>query len=375
MKRALALAAQAQGRTSPNPMVGAVIVADGRIIGEGYHHHAGEPHAEINALDAVAVSDRPLVRGATVYVTLEPCAHFGRTPPCADRLVAEGVAEVVVGMTDPNPAVSGKGIERLREAGIRVRCGEEEAACAALNEAYITSMTTHRPFVTLKSGMSLDGKIATVEGESKWITNEAARSDGHRLRATHDAILIGIGTVLADNPRLDYRPTDGAAAPELRPDVVILDAKGRTPTDAAILSITRRKVIIFVDADCETSRIEGLRAAGAEVVVLDAAGGMLPVGDVLDVLHAREISSVLVEGGASVVASFIEANAFDKAVVYIANRFLGGRDAVPAVGGAGIPHLADSVMLDFTSIERVGDNLRIEAYRRERKGAHVYGHH
>lgn len=374
MAEALALASRAAGYTHPNPMVGAVVVKEGRIIGCGYHHRAGEAHAEVHALAEAGEG----AKDATLYVTLEPCAHYGKTPPCANRVVEAGIKRVVVGIVDPNPLVAGKGVRILRNAGIEVTIGVLAHECARLTEGFITYIKTGHPFVTLKSAMSLDGKIATRTGEAQWITNEAARKDGHRLRASHDAILTGIGTVLADNPKLNCRLTGDdwpyEVAPH-QPDVIILDSKGRTPDDAALWQGPERKVILFVTKACSKERQAALTALGATVYEVPAGstGVGVDLSAVLDSLANAGYTSVLVEGGSAIIASFVEQRLFDKIVTYVGNILIGGQAALSAVGGHGVATLSDAVPLQFETPTMLADNIRIEGYYRERKGAYVYG--
>lgn len=403
MLRALTLAKRATGFTHPNPMVGAVVVKNGTIIGEGYHQKAGEAHAEVHALKAAGEA----AAGATLYVTLEPCAHYGKTPPCAKRVIEAGIKRVVVGLIDPNPLVAGKGIQMIRDAGIEVTTGILEKECAKLVEGFLTFIKTGKPFVTLKSAMSLDGKIATRTGHSQWITNETARMDGHKLRALHDAILTGIGTVLSDNPSLNCRwqPEDVNEYAVHQPDVIVLDSMGRTPTDANIFKQINRKVYIFVSSKCESSRINELEKAGAQVVILadttnttnttdtlgktdthdtddasaikqsGATKGQLPIEEILTKLADLGFTSVLVEGGSQVIASFVEARAFDKIVTYIGNTIIGGQAALGAISGTGIDQLTDGVDLVFESVEILANNIRIETYLAGRSGAYVHGDH
>lgn len=374
MAEALALASRAAGYTHPNPMVGAVVVKEGRIIGCGYHHRAGEAHAEVHALAEAGEG----AKDATLYVTLEPCAHYGKTPPCANRVVEAGIKRVVVGIVDPNPLVAGKGVRILRNAGIEVTIGVLAHECARLTEGFITYIKTGHPFVTLKSAMSLDGKIATRTGEAQWITNEAARKDGHRLRASHDAILTGIGTVLADNPKLNCRLTGDdwpyEVAPH-QPDVIILDSKGRTPDDAALWQGPERKVILFVTKACSKERQAALTALGATVYEVPAGntGVGVDLSAVLDSLANAGYTSVLVEGGSAIIASFVEQRLFDKIVTYVGNILIGGQAALSAVGGHGVATLSEAVPLQFETPTMLADNIRIEGYYRERKGAYVYG--
>lgn len=374
MAEALALASRAAGYTHPNPMVGAVVVKEGRIIGRGYHHRAGEAHAEVHALAEAGEA----AKGATLYVTLEPCAHYGKTPPCANRVVDAGITRVVIGIVDPNPLVAGKGVNILRQAGIAVTIGVLAHDCARLTEGFIAYIKTGQPFITLKSAMSLDGKIATRTGDSQWITGEAARKDGHRLRASHDAILTGIGTVLADNPKLDCRLSGEDwpyEVPPHQPDVIILDSKGRTPDDALLWQGPSRKVILFVTKDCSKARQAELTALGA--IVHEVPAGLNGVGvdlqAVLVSLGGAGYTSVLVEGGSGVIASFVEQRLFDKIVTYIGNILIGGETALGAVGGQGAATLAEAVPLQFETPTIVGDTIRVEGYYRERKGAYVYG--
>lgn len=398
MKRAICLAKMATGHTSPNPLVGAVVVKNNTIVGEGYHHKAGEAHAEVHALDAAGEH----ARGATLYVTLEPCAHYGKTPPCAKRVVESGIARVVIGSTDPNPLVAGKGIQILTDAGIEVTTDVCVNECIQLNEHFFTFIQTHKPFVTIKSAMSLDGKIATFTGQSQWITNESSRKDGHILRASHDAMLVGIGTILADDPLLNCRLTrdelyqavidinDVSLENTLevhQPDIVILDSQGRTPTDAKVFTIPNRKVIVYVAKGCPEQRRIALANAGAIVEELPTKS--VRQGRTTDVaidikkidiqaclahLGKQGYTSVLVEGGSTIISSFVEALAFDKIVTYIGNLVIGGMNSTSAVGGTGFATLQDAPRLEFASSRILDNNIRIESYRVGREGSYVYRH-
>ena len=395
MKRAIALAKLATGHTSPNPLVGAVVVKDNTIIGEGYHHKAGTAHAEVHALNQAGEN----AKGATLYVTLEPCSHYGKTPPCVLRIIEAGIAKVVISSTDPNPLVAGKGIEILKEAGIEVVvpiCNDE---CAKLNEHFFTYIQTGQPFVTIKSAMSLDGKIATYTGQSQWITNESSRRDGHVLRATHDAMLVGIGTILADNPQLNCRLSDDELTdaisdrnilnepiPVHQPDVIILDSLGRTPTTSRVFEVDTRKVHIFVSKGCPKERIQALEQVGALVTVVESVSTRkskstdividikkLSIDDILTKLGDFGYTSVLVEGGSAIISSFVETMNFDKVVTYIGNTIIGGTEATTAVGGRGFESLESSPQLTFTKTTVLDNNIRIEAYRQGRRGAYVHG--
>lgn len=398
MKRAISLAKMATGHTSPNPLVGAVVVKNNTIVGEGYHHKAGEAHAEVHALDAAGDN----ARGATLYVTLEPCAHYGKTPPCAKRVVESGIARVVIGSTDPNPLVAGKGIQILTEAGIEVTTDVCVDECIQLNEHFFTFIQTHKPFVTIKSAMSLDGKIATFTGQSQWITNESSRKDGHVLRATHDAMLVGIGTILADDPLLNCRLTrdelyqavidtnDVSIENTLevhQPDIVILDSQGRTPTDAKVFTIPNRKVIVYVAKGCPEQRRIALANAGAIVEELptksvrqgrttDVAIDIkkIDIQACLEHLGKQGYTSVLVEGGSTIISSFVESLAFDKIVTYIGNLVIGGTNSTSAVGGTGFATLHEAPTLEFASSRILDNNIRIESYRLGREGSYVYRH-
>lgn len=339
MRRALALAKK--GRTSPNPRVGAVIVRGGSVIGEGYHRKAGQPHAEREALRAADGAE-----GATLYVTLEPCSHYGRTPPCTDAIIGAGITRVVCAVEDPNPAVSG--IELLRAAGIDVEVGLMAEEARALNEAYFFAMERGRPYFVLKTAMSLDGKTATRGGDSMWITSPASRDHAHRLRGEHDALVVGIGTVLSDNPRL--RAVDG---PD--PLRIILDSSLRLPLDAAVLG--DRNVLVVTTARADAAKAEALRARGAEVLVCGDHRVDLPA--LAAALHEREIRSVLLEGGSAVHGAFMDAGLVDKVMVYIAPLLIGGASAVPAVGGTGVERLADAMRLGAVTVQRLGDDLLV----------------
>ncbi|MEW6772153.1 MAG: bifunctional diaminohydroxyphosphoribosylaminopyrimidine deaminase/5-amino-6-(5-phosphoribosylamino)uracil reductase RibD [Bacillota bacterium] len=354
IRRTLELAARARGLTSPNPLVGAVVVRDGRVVAEGYHRRAGLPHAEIEALQAAGEA----ARGATLYVNLEPCCHTGRTGPCTEAIIAAGVKRVVAAMVDPNPLVAGKGIARLREAGIDVAVGVVEDEARRLNEAFIKYVTARRPFVVLKTAMSLDGKIATVTGESRWITGEAAREYVHQLRNTCDAVLVGIGTVLKDDPSLTTRLPEGGRDPVR----VILDSSARMPLEARVLNQdSEAPTLVATTEVAPAERLAALRQAGAEVLVC-GRGPQVNLDLLLAELAAREIVSVLVEGGSTVNASFLLQGLVDKVVWFIAPRIIGGREALGPVGGSGIRHLARAIRLTETVVKQLGADLCVEGY-------------
>ena len=357
MREALRIAAHGRGRTSPNPMVGAVLVKDGRIVGEGWHRKAGTEHAEIHALRMAG----DLAHGATLYVTLEPCSHTGRTGPCAKAVIEAGVRRVVAAMEDPNPLVSGRGFQMLREAGVEVACGLLEPEARRLNEAFLTWVTKKRPFVTLKMAMTLDGKTATAGGESKWITGEEARLRGHILRDENDAILVGIGTVLADRPSLTTRLPEVNGKNPLR---IILDSKARTPLDEPMLHDGAAPVLIATTETAPKENVERLRAAGAEVLFA-GAGQTVDLPLLLQSLGERKICSLLVEGGSTVHFSFLQEKLVDKIYAFIAPMLVGGKGATPAVGGEGFSRLADAARLTDIKTETIGADLCVSGYIRK----------
>ena len=354
MRRALELAERARGLTSPNPMVGAVVVLGGAIVGEGFHAAAGRPHAEIEALAAAGGR----ARGATLYVTLEPCAHHGRTPPCAPAVVAAGVSRVVAAIRDPNPEVSGRGLASLRGAGVEITLGVGEDEAARQNRVFLTAMREGRPHVTLKAAMTLDGKLADVQGTSRWITAEGARLEAHRLRSEADAIVVGIGTVLADDPALTVRLPAPWPREPLR---VVLDRAARTPPSARLITAgTPARALVAVAADAPAERVTALEGAGAGLLRLPVRDDRVEPGALLDALFAREVRGVLVEGGGEVHASFLEAGLVDRVAFFVAPRLLGGRRATPVVGGQGLA-LKDATRLGPLSVRQVGEDLLIEA--------------
>jgi diaminohydroxyphosphoribosylaminopyrimidine deaminase/5-amino-6-(5-phosphoribosylamino)uracil reductase len=354
MRRALDLAERARGRTSPNPLVGAVLVHDGAVIAEAYHEAAGRPHAEVLALQAAGTA----ARGATLYVTLEPCAHHGRTPPCAPAVVAAGVRRVVAAVGDPDPRVAGRGFDILRAAGIDVTVGVLATEAARQNRVFFTAMREGRPHVTLKAAMTLDGKLADLRGTSRWITGEAARREAHRLRRDADAIVVGVSTVLLDDPRLTVRLDEPVSREPYR---VVLDSHGRTPTAARVLTAsTPARTIVFTTEGAPPTRLAGLRAAGATVVTCPARNGRVDIGAVLQELHAREVRSVLVEGGAEVHGSFVDAGLVDRVALFVAPILIGGRAATPVVGGGGLD-LKSALRLGAVSVRAIGDDVLVEA--------------
>ena len=371
MRRALALARRGYGTTSPNPMVGAVLVKDGKIIGQGWHRRAGEPHAEIEALrDAERRKNSP--KGATLYVTLEPCCTHGRTPPCTDAIEAAGIRRVVIAATDPNPNHAGKGLAILTKAGIEVlslnggaqsdapyRALADEAA--RLNEAFNHWIVHRTPFVTVKAAMTLDGKIATASGESKWITGEAARAEGMRLRAGADAILVGVNTVLADDPSLTVRQTPNTKiqAPRLRR--VVLDSQARTPLKAKIVSDEFAGLTtIIVSRSAPAKRVASL-AKRVTVWAAPLRGGRIDLRWVLKKLGGENVTSLLIEGGGEVNASFLLGGFAQRVTFFYAPKILGGRESRKAVAGEGARSLGEMLNLRDVEWRRVGVDLMMTA--------------
>jgi diaminohydroxyphosphoribosylaminopyrimidine deaminase/5-amino-6-(5-phosphoribosylamino)uracil reductase len=355
MQQALELAVKGRGRTSPNPMVGAVIVKNGSIIGQGYHQKAGTPHAEVHALRE---ADRQ-AKDATLYVTLEPCVHYGRTPPCTDAIVRSGITRVVIACQDPNPLVAGRGVKTLQDAGIAVTTGVLEKEAILLNEVFNKFITTRKPFVVLKCAMSLDGKIATYTGQSQWITGAQARQYGHHLRDTYDAILVGIGTILADNPLLTTRLAKGEGRNPIR---IILDSTGRTPLTSNILVDKSAPTIVVVTEAASPERVEAIEAMGAKVHILPKTNNRVDFSALTTLLGQKNITSVLVEGGAAIHAAALQAQVVDKMHFFIAPKIIGGHDAPGPVGGQGIAALTDAVELTNMSSEKIGEDIHIQAY-------------
>lgn len=348
MRRALLLARRGEGRVEPNPMVGCVICRDGRIIGEGFHRRFGGPHAEVDALRRCSKSPRH----ATLYVTLEPCCHVGKTPPCTSALVEAGIARVVVACRDPNPLVDGKGIAALRRAGIDVSVGVTQDDAAELLAPFATVQRLQRPYVIVKWAQSLDGKLATRTGESRWISGEAARRRVHRLRSRMDAILVGAGTVCADDPLLTAR-----GVPLRRRALrVVCDGQLNLPIKCQLV-VTARQVptLVFTAMDnIESAKAQRLRASGVEVVGLRAAGTSRFLAGALRDLARRGVTNLLVEGGAQVLAGFLDARLVDEALVFVAPLLIGGTKAPSPWNGLGVAELADARLPRLVSVTRLG---------------------
>jgi diaminohydroxyphosphoribosylaminopyrimidine deaminase/5-amino-6-(5-phosphoribosylamino)uracil reductase len=347
MRQALELGRRGLGRTSPNPPVGAVVVRAGRVVGTGWHRRAGLPHAEAIALEAAG----PAARGATLYLTLEPCSHHGRTPPCAPRVVAAGIRRVVIGAIDPNPKVRGRGVKHLRAAGIEITTGVEEGRARELIRYFAHSMERRLPFVRLKLAASADGRIATREGRSRWITGPAARRLVHRWRDELDAVMVGSGTILADDPRLTCRRARGRD-----PLRVIVDSRLATPANAAVLRDGSSPVVIATTRGHDPRRAKELAARGAEILVLPARGGRVALGALFRALHKRGIVSVMVEGGATLGAALVRGGHVDELAWFTAPLLIGG-DGLPMLGELGVRSLAHAPRLVASTTCPVGSDL------------------
>lgn len=356
MKMALRLAARGAGWVSPNPMVGAVVVQAGEVVGRGWHHRYGDAHAEVEALrDAGS-----LARNATLYVTLEPCNHHGRTPPCTEAVLAAGVKRVVTATLDPNRNVNGGGAAFLREKGLQVEVGLLAEEARRLNEAWFAWVETGLPFVTAKTACSLDGKIATRTGESQWLTGDKARSFGHRLRHACDAILVGIGTVLADDPQLTTRLSGRKGKDPIR---IILDSGLRLPLTARILGLdSPSPTWIATTAAAPRDKLLALESRGAELLVLPEEKGRVALRPLLQELGRRRVQSLLVEGGAEVLGTFLDQRLVNKFYFFYAPKILGGKDAYPAVAGRGVARLGEAHQARNLTLRRLGSDLLVSGY-------------
>jgi diaminohydroxyphosphoribosylaminopyrimidine deaminase / 5-amino-6-(5-phosphoribosylamino)uracil reductase len=353
MKRALRLAKKGKGRTSPNPMVGAVLVKNGRVVGEGFHAKAGEAHAEIIALERAGRESRR----STLYITLEPCSHFGKTPPCAPALVEAGVKRVVMGMVDPNPLVRGKGMALLKRNGVVVHAGVLERECRRLNEAFCKFILKKEPFVILKAAATLDGKIATTRGDSKWISSEASRQFVHRMRSEVDGVLVGIGTVLKDDPLLTARIRGGRD-----PLRIILDSRLRISEEAKVIGIPSARTIIATTKAASKDKIKRLETRGVRVLVLDSKEGRVDLRKCLLKLAEMGIMSLLVEGGSEINGSFLEEGLIDKFLLFLSPRMVGGSEAPGIFGGRGVDRLEKSLPVRELTFKRMGVDILIEGY-------------
>ena len=355
MQYALKLASKARGRTSPNPLVGALIVKDEQIIGEGYHQKAGSNHAEINALNMAGLG----AKGAKMYVTLEPCSHYGRTPPCVDAIISAGISEVIIATLDPNPQIMGEGIRKLNAAGITTKVGVLEKAALKLNEVFCKYITTKMPFVLMKYAMTLDGKIATSTGDSQWISSEDSRKLVHYWRNSYDAILVGIGTVLADNPTLNTRLD---ILDKKNPIRIILDDQLAMPLNSNIVNTSQeQETIIFTAKNYDKNKANLLREKGLKIIGVSGGLKQLDLKEVLAKLGELNITSVLVEGGANVNASFIENRLVDKISAFVAPKIVGGIAPSP-ITGQGVKLMQDAHTFNDVEVETIADDVLITLY-------------
>ena len=356
MARALELAERGRGHVEPNPMVGAVVVREGRIVGEGCHERFGGPHAETNAIGDAGPQ---ACRGATLYVTLEPCTHHGKTPPCVDAVRAAGFGRVAVAMADPDPRNQGRGIELLRRAGIEVETGLLEAEAQRLNAPFVKLTTQGMPFVTAKWAMSLDGKIATRTGDSRWVSSEPSRQLVHTLRGQADAILVGIGTALADDPLLTARPPGPRVATR-----IVADSRARlSPASRLVATAAEAPLLLATTDAAPEGRRQTLERAGAEVLVLPADGdGHTDLHALMEELGRRRMTNVLIEGGGELLASALAAGLPDKLMVFVAPKLIGGRDAPSPVQGRGVARMAEAREAHGWTLRRIGDDALIEAW-------------
>ncbi|MER2226780.1 MAG: bifunctional diaminohydroxyphosphoribosylaminopyrimidine deaminase/5-amino-6-(5-phosphoribosylamino)uracil reductase RibD [Carnobacterium sp.] len=354
MRMALEMARKGKGWITPNPLVGAVIVKGGRVIGQGYHQKYGQPHAEVNAI----ASAKENVTGATLYVTLEPCSHFGKTPPCSDLLIEKNIKRVVVGTLDPNPLVAGKGIEELRSNGIEVVIGVLEEESQKLNEIFIKYIVTKEPFVIMKNAMSLDGKIATVTGESQWISGESSRKQVHSLRHELAGIMVGIETIIKDDPQLTSRTLNSR-----NPIRIVVDSQLRIPIASKVLTQQdKAKTIVATTRRANKEKLDMLKQMGIEVIVTKEKGGRVDLQELMKVVGAKGIDSILLEGGANLNFSALEEGIVDKIQSYIAPKIIGGKEAKTAVEGAGVHSLKNAFQIDRMTPVMVGEDLFVEGY-------------
>ncbi|PJI10329.1 MULTISPECIES: bifunctional diaminohydroxyphosphoribosylaminopyrimidine deaminase/5-amino-6-(5-phosphoribosylamino)uracil reductase RibD [Clostridium] len=356
MKRALYLAEKGSGYVNPNPKVGAVIVKNGKIIGEGFHERFGENHAEINALNSAGEN----ARGAEIYVTLEPCSHFGKTPPCARTLVKAGLKKVIIAMKDPNPIVSGRGIKILRENGIEVVLDVMKDEAEKLNEVFIKYITTKRPFVLMKSAVSLDGKIATTLGESKWISGEVSRQYVHKLRNNFMAIMVGIGTVISDDPLLTTRIENKKSK---SPIAIILDSKLKVPLNSRIFTtLSERKIIIATTEYSDKAKMAELKKMGILVIEIPSKCGHVNLKYLMNEIGKMGIDSILLEGGSKLNFSCIKENIVDKVMYFVAPKLVGGEKAKTSIEGEGIKSLSDAVKVNNMNSEKIGQDILLTGY-------------
>lgn len=357
MDLALNNAKAMKGQTDPNPLVGSVIVNDNRIVGVGSHLKAGEPHAEIHALNMAGEK----AKGATIYVTLEPCSHHGRTGPCAEAIVNAGIKRAVIATLDPNPVVAGNGVQILQDAGIEVKIGVRENESRKMNEVFNKYITEQKPFTILKAGITLDGKVATHTLSSKWITSEESRKDVHQLRSENMGILVGINTVLKDNPALTSRIPNGR-----NPIRIVMDSQLRIPLDYQLISDHQASTWIFTSLNHDQEKKKALEEQGVHVYITSSNDSVDP-SEVVDILGKKGISSLIIEGGGNIHASFLENNLIDKVILYIAPKLVGGKDAPTFLEGKGITEMKDAIELENMQITPIGKDFKLVGYPIQKK--------
>lgn len=360
MKRAITLAGRGSGWVNPNPLVGALLVKDGTVIGEGFHEYFGGPHAEVNAINSATAP----TEGATLYVTLEPCSHTGKTPPCVNLIVEKKISKVVIGMTDPNPLVNGRGIAHLRSQGIEVVTGILENEIRCQNEVFVKYISSSLPFVVLKTAMTLDGKIATVTNASRWITGEASRKIVHRMRQHFSSVMVGVETVLSDDPQLNIRLGRNRVQPGgwKSPLKIVADSKARIPLDAKILLQEPQLSIIAVTEQADKRKILEIRRKGAQVIICRERDGRVDLQHLMQLLGTVGVDSIMIEGGSTLAFSSLHDGIVDKVVTFIAPKLIGGSKAPSAVGGKGIRSMEEAIPLTNMSYRKAGNDIMVEGY-------------
>lgn len=355
MQHALSLSLKGSGFVNPNPLVGAVIVKNGEIIGEGFHKKFGQAHAEINAINSSAID----VAGATMYVTMEPCNHFGKTPPCTEQIIKEKFSRIVIGMKDPNPNVKGNGIQSLINAGIEVDAGILEKEAKKINEVYSNYIQSGKPFCVLKTAMTLDGKISTYTGDSKWISNKKSREWVHQLRHKYSAIMVGVNTVINDNPMLTDRSENIYKSHPIR---IIVDSSGRTPLDANVINSQTAKTVIAVTQKAEDSFISIMQNKGVEIIICPEKDNKVDLQFLVTELGKKGIDSILLEGGSTLNFSALKDKIVHKLYSFISPKLIGGENAYTPVGGAGFKKVDDAITLQIEKIHRFEEDIMVEAY-------------
>lgn len=353
MSLALNLAEKGRGKVNPNPLVGAVIVKNSKVIGKGYHKEYGREHAEVNAFNNL--TERP--DNATMYVTLEPCSHYGKTPPCVNKIIKNNIKRVVIGAIDDNPLVSRKGIKKLQDAGIELKVGVLEEECKKLNEVFFKYISTKRPFVLLKSAMSLDGKISTYSGESKWITNKKSREEVHKLRNDLMAILVGVDTIIKDNPKLTCRLDGGR-----NPIRIVVDSTLRIPINSEVIKDKEARTIIATTKLAKEDKILNLKNSGIEVLIINSKNNRVDLDELMIKLGELNIDSILLEGGSTLNFSALEQGIVDKIQIYIAPKIIGGENSKTPVGGQGIDELKKAFNVKDLTYKAMGDDILLEGY-------------